>query len=383
MKNATSILLCFVCGVRLLSCASSQDRPNVIASFENIQYDSALIGFIRESDREETLDTVLIKDGILRYSFKGSGLHEGIIIPFSLLHTAREGDKRPLPASRIRFFINPDETIELTVTIIDNCAVYTATGNELSAQIAEERKEKIEIFKDGMDVFYRYNSRPLTEESEKIYWQGRSKNDSLYLVHSIRFIDLHPDYEYSARLWIETTKNRETALRLFNKLDQKVKQTFFGQLATSIVNGWTMSVPGNELPNFTAKTIEGEYFELNAYRGKFVILDFWGTWCSPCIVEIPKLKVVREKWRDKLIIVALACNDRKESVEKAIDKYKIEWIQLFSDSNEFPFSFGIKEFPTKVLLDPNGKVVKLYDSSSDASLFVEIDSLIQTYKWIN
>lgn len=372
-------LLVFLGIISLFSyCNSMYERPNVIAIFKNLDYDTALMGFIKEQNREEIIDTVLINDGVLEYTFNGSSLHEGIIIPFSLMHKTREGDKRPLPSSRIRFFINPKETIKLNIVIVDSCAIYSASGNNLSTQIAEERNEKLAIFKDGMKVFYRYNQSQINEENERIYWQGRRRNDSLYFLHSVNFINSHPSYEYSARLWIETTKDRPTALRLYNKLDPKVKETFFGKLATSIVNSWSVNQPGTELPNFSAETIDGEKFELKSYRGKFVLLDFWGSWCAPCIVEVPKLKKVHDKWHDNLIIISLACNDKKESVARVVEKYQLQWIQLYSESNDFPFLFGVREYPTKILLNPDGLVVKLYDSNTDKSFFDEVDSLVQS-----
>jgi thiol-disulfide isomerase/thioredoxin len=103
-------------------------------------------------------------------------------------------------------------------------------------------------------------------------------------------------------------------------------------------------------------------FDLNNYKGKFVLIDFWGTWCAPCIALIPELKKLYEKYRHKnLYMVSIACEDESvEAVKKAIKKFKMNWINIWESLKKGPFisdTFRINSFPTTLLINSEGKII--------------------------
>ena len=113
-------------------------------------------------------------------------------------------------------------------------------------------------------------------------------------------------------------------------------------------------------PEIAGTTIEQRIFNLNQYNGKFVLIDFWGTWCKPCIALLSELRKIHKKYT-KLILVSIACEDKEEAVVKsAVKKYDMNWINLyepFSGNQAFIKAFKITKFPTTILIDPNGKIV--------------------------
>lgn len=134
------------------------------------------------------------------------------------------------------------------------------------------------------------------------------------------------------------------------------------------MQGWYATKSGQKLPAFAATSIEGKSIQLSDYRGKFLLLDFWGSWCAPCISETPTLKAFNEKYNDKLVLIGLICKDTKSKAAAAIKQNKLNWTQLYSEKDEFGSLFGITAYPTKILIDQNGNVIKTFVGLNDKTM---------------
>jgi thiol-disulfide isomerase/thioredoxin len=123
---------------------------------------------------------------------------------------------------------------------------------------------------------------------------------------------------------------------------------------------------GAEVPDFTFTDFEGRSRKLSDFRGKYVLLDFWGTWCGPCIAEIPHLKEAYEKYRERGFEILgmdreMDPNQTVDNVKKFLADKGVTWTQATSDSIKDLVTkrFRIAAYPTSVLLDPQGKILKL------------------------
>lgn len=114
---------------------------------------------------------------------------------------------------------------------------------------------------------------------------------------------------------------------------------------------------GSAAPDFELVSLKGDTIRLTDFKGKYVFLDFWGTWCAPCMSELPNIKELSETISsDKLIVIGLVCNDTKEKVEKVIREKDLKYINAMA--NEVIIDdFGISSYPTTYLLDPNGIII--------------------------
>jgi len=118
---------------------------------------------------------------------------------------------------------------------------------------------------------------------------------------------------------------------------------------------------GAQAPDFTLKDINGGTFTLSSLRGKTVILDFWGSWCVPCLKSIPRIKEQYARYKDKgLEIVSVACSDTDEAWRAAVNRAGMNWINLFNDSenNDITKIYGIGSFPTMFIISPDGVIEK-------------------------
>ncbi|QKZ14873.1 redoxin domain-containing protein [Spirosoma sp. KUDC1026] len=121
-------------------------------------------------------------------------------------------------------------------------------------------------------------------------------------------------------------------------------------------------------PPFTAVEFTTQKpLSLSSLRGKYVLLDFWGTWCTPCRAEMPSLKRAYEQFdRSQVEFVGIVTNDTPEKLRQYLDQEKITWPQLHSDeADKIAEAYQVNSYPTTVLLDPQGKVVLTHISGQN------------------
>ena len=117
---------------------------------------------------------------------------------------------------------------------------------------------------------------------------------------------------------------------------------------------------GAQVPDFTFQDFAGKSRRLSEFRGKYVLLEFWATWCAPCVAEFPHLKKAYETYRSRgFEILGLNRDDSAEAARVMIEKHQISWTQATSESIESVAvqGFRVQGLPATLLLDPEGRVV--------------------------
>lgn len=125
---------------------------------------------------------------------------------------------------------------------------------------------------------------------------------------------------------------------------------------------------GHVAPDFTASLINGETFTLSALRGDYVLLDFWGSWCGPCRMENPELVKLYNEYQlnvssssPNFNIVSIAVETNEASWRNAIVNDGLIWDNHIYEKGRFKSpivtSYGVKEIPTKYLIDPEGNIL--------------------------
>lgn len=111
-------------------------------------------------------------------------------------------------------------------------------------------------------------------------------------------------------------------------------------------------------PDFSFTTSEGEYVSLDELRGKVVLLDFWGTWCPPCVASLPGLRDLNKKYgKDASFVMISVSSDGDEEKWKAfVVKEKMVWPQFLDRERKIHRAFAIRAFPTYILLDSEGVI---------------------------
>ncbi|MCX6173747.1 MAG: TlpA disulfide reductase family protein [Ignavibacteriales bacterium] len=118
-----------------------------------------------------------------------------------------------------------------------------------------------------------------------------------------------------------------------------------------------------EAPSFSLNTLNGRKINSKDFLGKWIILDFWGTWCGPCRKEMPKVQKLSDKiktdFSNKAVLFTVACKDKQNLVEKFMKDYKYDFTVLPSDIT-IEKEFNITNYPTKLLITPTGQYFEIY-----------------------
>ncbi len=114
----------------------------------------------------------------------------------------------------------------------------------------------------------------------------------------------------------------------------------------------------NDAPEFEAVDLDGRVFRLRDFDKQTVILNFWATWCLPCIRELPRLEKLRQMLpADKYTILAVNARDRPSRVRKYLNGKKFQFKVLLDIDGAIYKTYGITRFPTTVIIGPEGKLL--------------------------
>ena len=136
-----------------------------------------------------------------------------------------------------------------------------------------------------------------------------------------------------------------------------------------------LQAEGREVPDFTLNDLQGKPLALSSLRGKYVILDFWGSWCGWCIKGFPEMKEYYQKYKGKFEILGIDCSDSDEAWRDAVKEHELPWLHVYNpEDSDLLAQYGIQGFPTKIVLDPEGKIVKTI-VGEDPAFYTLLDEL--------
>lgn len=129
-------------------------------------------------------------------------------------------------------------------------------------------------------------------------------------------------------------------------------------------------INGEMAPQFTAQLIDGAEFSLSEMKGKYVLLDFWGSWCGPCRRENPSIVKLYDRFNGKTFadasgfeVISVAIENNESRMKNAIVKDNLKWKyhipQLDRFNSPLVIQYGVKEIPTKYLINPDGNIMSV------------------------
>jgi thiol-disulfide isomerase/thioredoxin len=191
---------------------------------------------------------------------------------------------------------------------------------------------------------------------------------------------------------LESAGSRELAATTYTKMseilakskDEKLKnyaKKMEGSARRVMLLGNSIDIKG--------QTADGKPFKWSDYKGKVVLIDFWATWCGPCIRELPNVKNMYKKYHDKgFEVVGISLDRSKGKLDTFIKTQKLEWTNLYSADPkttgwDHPMAtyYGVMSIPNVILVDQNGKVVSL--KARGAELQRQLDKLLGDAKKTN
>ncbi|MCD8739857.1 AhpC/TSA family protein [Mucilaginibacter roseus] len=148
---------------------------------------------------------------------------------------------------------------------------------------------------------------------------------------------------------------------LYTALSKQVKSSKAGAQHQKWLDGWKKTAVGATAPQFSQADKDGKQVSLASFKGKYVLVDFWASWCGPCRNENPNVVSAYNQYKDRsFTILGVSLDSNRDAWLKAIDDDKLAWTQV-SDlkywKNEVAELYGVRAIPQNFLIGPDGKIV--------------------------
>ncbi|AUP80606.1 thioredoxin-like domain-containing protein [Flavivirga eckloniae] len=327
-------------------------------------------------------DTVIVTNSKFQYEASIEGINTVIIAVET--DTIKGDFTDPTKFSKI-LYVQPKE-MSLTVDV-KNIQESKLIGSNVHDDF-ENLNQKLAQAKEPF--------KPVFDELEELYKDYKSNEEAIGKIYKslesfyqkekeakFNFIKANPESFISLELLddLKGDVDINEASEAYKNLSDGNKNSELGKSLGDNIKALKRTAVGNIGPHFKSNDVDGNLLDLAQFKGNYVLLDFWGSWCAPCRQSHPHLLEVYSKYKSKgFEIIGVSDDDtRIEAWKKAIEEDKIGvWKHVLrgkpkageeNDANKIDLVklYGVSGFPTKILLDAEGKIVHRsvgYDPSS-------------------
>ena len=269
----------------------------------------------------------------------------------------------------------------IAVALIALGAMAQPQQRELSAadKIAEDLQnaffagmgDVMEKLQELNDAFYRSGNRDSVQRLMEPY-------QKIYMERQKAYLEKYPTTALAAQ-FMRMELGRmplEKMKEVYNKFDATAKETTAGKAMAKEIATLEQVAPGNPAPEIAKNDfVTGKPFSLSSLKGKVVLLDFWASWCGWCIKGFPEMKQFYKKYAGKFEILGVDCNDTEEKWRKAVSDEQLPWLHVYNPRDSKVLSlYGVQGFPTKIIISPDGKIVKTI-VGEDPAFYTLLDEL--------
>ena len=403
MKKQLSV---FICGLLLLGFYSCNNHKYTItANIKGLGNDTVYVRYYAlnseiKSDAEMLQDTIVAHNDKFQYNLP---VHENMammIHPKKLLYIRADGSSYWYNTRYMELVLEPGKPISITGQIEGTDYItYKVKQSSFTSDDASDRKyyktpamkvDSIEMEIDYYCFSAKVDDMPTEKRDSIIYalFKERDKWNGIIREHKLSYLKNHLDKDLAAYYLIQQP------IEVFGiycpQLAESVKKGIFEKFLNEnqrVVEKYSLYqqakehiVEGAEAPDFCLQNLAGESLSLSSLKGKYIVLDFWGSWCGPCLMGMPEMKKYYDKYKNKVEFVGIACSDKEAAWRKAVEENGLSWIQLKDNEDDFAKNISVRyavgAYPTKFILDKNLKIIAIFHGEGE-DFYQKLDVLLK------
>lgn len=186
--------------------------------------------------------------------------------------------------------------------------------------------------------------------------------EQLQRTKEMNFIRRYPNSPISQRIasYLAPSMAAAEALDMLKMLSEEIQQTAEIQQLRQKAEQLAKVEAGAVAPNFTLPTDNGSTLSLSDYKGKYVLIDFWASWCGPCRASFPAIAKLHDQYAGKLTIIGVSLDRGEAAWRKALDEEKCTWSQAWDQKGVAAKTYAVSAIPLLVLVGPDGKIIGRY-----------------------
>jgi thiol-disulfide isomerase/thioredoxin len=330
------------------------------------QYNSpATIYFDYMDGQQSHSDSAILQDGVFGFTGRVSG-PAMVRMAFAPLG---DGKEKAIYTGDARYFFISNERINILSkdSLSDARIMGSKTYEEYAAFNAFIGGSMMDLTKQANADF---NQGSMMDKADTNF---RNRVDSLFHFRVgqrrnrlLAYARSHPASFFSLVALSELTAKHEdldSTLPVYNGLDTSLKETFLGIELHQRMASLGAIVVGAMAPVFSEPDMQGKAVSLSSYRGKYVLVDFWASWCEPCRAENPNVLKAYQQYKDKgFDVLSVSLDDKQDRWAAAVKQDGLPWKQV-SDlkgwGNDAATLYAIRAIPSNLLIDPQGKIVAM------------------------
>ncbi|WP_298737743.1 TlpA disulfide reductase family protein [uncultured Chitinophaga sp.] len=317
-------------------------------------------------DNNSTLDSAVLHNGTFVIKGKVKSPHMCMLV----VDHQGKGDQNPQMAQDRRLMYLEKGSIHITAeeTLEDG----TITGSPVNKE-HERYKQFLSPFDEQMNSINKdFGASTPEQQQDTAFMNGlrarfdKAMKDKRELMK--QFITANPGSFFSVEalkeLSVHLNMNLAILEPLYKGLSPEIQNSFAGKEFAASMERERRLALGSPAPDFTQNDVAGKPVKLSDFRGKYVLLDFWASWCGPCRAENPYVVAAYNQFKDKnftVLSVSLDQPGKKDAWVAAIKKDGLEDWTHVSDlkywNNQVAVLYGVKGVPTNFLIDPSGKII--------------------------
>ena len=372
----------------LLFSACNSGKGRLTVSIEGLPDDSLICSYFSTQTIRERGDMA---------TFMVGGTRDGSRVDFSIdmpdkdqlykVLLAPQSFRGDGPRQTIELFPHPDRKTHTDATSEAKKKPIEYSFDDPAQQLWAEPSKEIEPRELRLDMLQMTAMMisPDRAPQDSLLTQIQALADTILKVKA-NYIGSHPDDLVSA-YYLTSINDGYAFDSLYNLIGDQLKTGPLGEwldLQKEAVGNMFAAEKAREAvqvgavaPDFTLPDLEGKEFTLSSLygKGKYTVIDFWGTWCSWCMKGMPSMKEAYAKNKAKVEFVGVDCGDKQDIWKQGVASLQLEWINVWTQNDDVSVSYGIQGFPTKLILDPQGTIVARFNGE-DPAFYTTLDSLV-------